>query len=152
MNYQRFFSRDARTVAKDLLGRLLVRTEQGGTTAGRIIEMAAFEDDEDRKSRSGMLYAPGTIYVMPFRGNHFLNIATGRKYEPSCVLIRQVALHDRVLNGPGKVGNFFDVEYLDGELLGKDLRVEGEPVPTSKIERVTDGNSGNCLGYYRIKG
>src|SRR3990172_6883186 len=99
MNYKTFFNRDARTVAKDLLGRILVRESERGLTAGRIVETGAFEGDEGRKAREGMSYAPGTIYVMPFRGNYFLNIATGRKGEPSCVEIREVALHDRVLNG-----------------------------------------------------
>ncbi len=147
-----FFGRDARTVAKDLLGRLLIRESDRGLTAGRIIETGAFEGDEGRKGREGMSYAPGTIYVMPFRGNYFLNIAAGRKGEPSCVLIRDVALHDGVLGGPGRVGKFFGVEYLNGELIGQSLRIEkGEPVPASRIIRVTDGTSENCLGYYRVK-
>jgi len=152
MNQRKFFSRDARTVAKDLLGRLLVRASDEGITAGKIIETGAFENDEGRSSRKGMLYAPGTIYIMPFRGNYFLNIATGRKDEASCVLIRDVALHDGALGGPGRVGKYFGVEYLDGMLMGDVLRIdEGEPVSTSRIQRVIDGTSENCLGNYRIR-
>ena len=51
-----------------------------------------------------MLYTPGTIFIMPFRGHYFLNMATDKKGKPSCVLIRQVSVNEKMLDGPGKVG------------------------------------------------
>lgn len=151
MNYKDFFARDPRTVARDLLGRTLVRATPQGEVRGKIIETGAYEAGDERPTRNGMSYAPGTIYVMPFRGNHFLNVATDRQGKASCVSIRGVELEHVVLDGPGKVGREFSVEFLDGELLGNELKIEGNAVPVSQTEIKRDGNSQNCLGYYQVK-
>ena len=151
MDYRRFFRRPAEEVAKDLLGRYLVRETRDLSLAGRIIQTGAYEEGTEIPSREGMLYTPGTIFVMPFRGSSFLNIATDRSEEPSCVLVRQVALNEGVLDGPGKVGDFFEIENLNGLLFENEFQLMGNSVDQRKIKRQVRGTSENCLGYYSIK-
>ena len=151
MDYRRFFRRSAEEVAKDLLGRYLVRETRDLSLVGRIIQTGAYEEGPETPSRQGMLYTPGTIFTMPFRGNYFLNIATDRSGEPSCVLVRQVALNEGVLDGPGKAGDFFEVENLDGLFFGDEFQLLGNSVDPRRIKRQVKGSSDNCLGYYSIK-
>ena len=151
MDYRRFFRRSAEEVAKDLLGRYLVRETRDLSLVGRIIQTGAYGEGTETPSREGMLYTPGTIFVMPFRGSSFLNIATDRSGEPSCVLVRQVALNESVLDGPGKVGDFFEIEDLDGFSFGDEFQLLGDPVDQSKMKRQVRGTSDNCLGYYSLK-
>ena len=151
MDYRRFFRRPAEEVARDLLGRYLVRETRDLTLVGRIIQTGAYEESSETPSREGMLYAPGKIFVMPFRGNHFLNIATDRSGKPSCVSIRQVALSDKVLDGPGKIGDFFGIELLDGLSFMDEFQLLGDSVDLRRTKKMVKGTSDNCLGYYSIK-
>ena len=151
MDYPKFFGRGVEEVAKDLLDRLLVRDTEKGTTSGRIIEVGAYEGGKETKSREGMKYSPGKIFLMPYRGCHLLNIATDKAGYPSCVEIRKVAFHDKIIDGSGAVANFLNIDsHLDGILLGQELKIAGESVPESRIKRVS-GDSDNCLGYFLIK-
>lgn len=150
MNYKNFFGRSSEEVAKDLLGRFIIRNTGTGTTSGRIIETGIYEDGKDTPSRKGMKYAPGSIFLMPFRGNYFLNIATDKKNYASCVEIRKVAFHDRVVNGSGAISRYLAIEKnLDGILLGEELQISDDKVE-GKIKKVKAG-SDNCLGYFSIK-
>ena len=149
MDYRKFFRRDSDEVAMDLLGRLLVRTTKKGATAGRIIQVGAYEEGVT-PSREGMFYAPGRIFLMPYRGAHLLNVATDKEDYPSCVEIREIAFHDKIIKGSGLITKAFDLENLDGILLGGELQIIGKPVQKSKVKRI-NGNSDNCLGYFLIK-
>ena len=152
MNYRKFFARKAEEVARDLLGRTLVRnTERGGYIGGRITETAAYEDGKETEQMKGMRYAPGTIFLMPFRGHLFLNIATDRKNCPSCVAIREVAFPDKVVRGPGAVSNHLGLtRNLDGILLGNELEILGEQPEDLKIRKTREGPN-YCLGYFSVK-
>lgn len=150
MDYKRFFNRKSEEVAKDLLGRFLIRNTAKGTTAGRIIETGAYEGGKETPSREGMKYAPGSIFLMPFRGNYFLNIATDKENYPSCVEIRKVAFHNKVVKGPGATTNYLNIKKnLDGILLGEELQISEDKVG-EKIKKVKTGPE-NCLGYFSIK-
>lgn len=150
MNYHRFFGREAEEVAKDLLGRLLVRTTDKGVTSTKIIETGAYTGGET-ESRDGMRYEPGRIFLMPYRGHYLLNITTGRRDYPSCVEIRAVASHDRIVRGSGSITKFLDIpSYFDGIELGLELKVIGDPVDSPEIKRIK-GNSENCDCYFSIK-
>ena len=46
--YTRIFTRDALTVAQELLGKVLVHRLEGQTLAGRIVEAEAYQGPEDR--------------------------------------------------------------------------------------------------------
>lgn len=150
MDYRKFFGRNSEVVARDLLGRLLVRTTDKGVTSTRIKETGAYTGGET-ESREGMRYEPGRIFLMPYRGHYLLNITTGRRNYPSCVEIRTIALHNRIIKGSGAVTKFLDVpSYFDGIELGLELKVMGNPVENSMIIR-TKGNTDNCDGYFSIK-
>src|SRR3989344_3170907 len=91
-----FFDRSSVIVAKDLLGKYLVRDG----VAYKIIETEAYEGLEDKASHASrgqtlrntpMFGPPGTIYVYFTYGIHWmLNIVCGKEGYPSAILIRGV--------------------------------------------------------------
>lgn len=98
---QSFFDRDTVTVARELLGKYLVRRYGGLVLAGRITETEAYVGRMDRAchaynyrrtARTETLFAPpGTAYVYLIYGLHCcLNLVTEPEGEPAAVLIRAV--------------------------------------------------------------
>lgn len=123
-----FYQRPARTVARDLLGCVLVSRAGRSLTAGRIVETEAYLGPEDaashaafRPSSHALFYGDGGhAYVYRIYGLHFcLNAITGASGRPGCVLIRAlepltgIATMARrravpsdsiaIANGPGKL-------------------------------------------------
>lgn len=99
MDIESFFDRDIHAVAKDLLGRELVRRLGAEERRGRIVEVEVYEGANDRAShaRSGVptertapMYAePGTIYVYTIYGTYqCLNLRAPSKVGPGAILIR----------------------------------------------------------------
>jgi DNA-3-methyladenine glycosylase len=80
-----FYNRDTRTVAPDLLGKILVRRQGRKLLAGRIVEVEAYPGAGDpashtfigRTPRNAVLFGPpGYAYVYFIYGNHFcLNVS-----------------------------------------------------------------------------
>ena len=96
---QDFFDRDTVTVARELVGKYLVRRYGGVTLAARITETEAYVGRCDKAchaynyrktERTKTLFAPpGTAYVYLIYGMHCcLNFVTERPGEPAAVLIR----------------------------------------------------------------
>jgi DNA-3-methyladenine glycosylase len=93
-----FFNRDPRTVARELLGKLIVRREGRKQLAGRIVEVEAYLGAGDlaahaaagNTARNAVLWGPpGHAYVYFIYGVHYcLNISCLPKGEAGCVLIR----------------------------------------------------------------
>lgn len=93
-----FYDRDARTVARDLLGKVLVRRTNGVVLAGRIVENEAYLGEQDpaahaaagRTPRNAVLFGPpGYAYVYFIYGNHYcLNVSCLPEGNAGCVLIR----------------------------------------------------------------
>lgn len=93
-----FFRRECPEVARDLVGKVLVRRTAAGEQRMRISETEAYCGEEDtachahkgRTKRTEPLYGPaGTIYVYLCYGIHWLlNIVTGEENVPQGVLIR----------------------------------------------------------------
>jgi DNA-3-methyladenine glycosylase len=86
-------------VARDLLGRLLVRKLSEVTLVGRIVESEAYrEDDPASHSYRGvtdrtevMFGRAGRLYVYFTYGMHYcMNVVTGEEGEGSAVLLRAV--------------------------------------------------------------
>ena len=94
-----FYERDTLTVARELLGKYLVRVEDGVPSTVRITETEAYIGRIDkachaygykRTPRTETLYArPGTAYLYLIYGMyHCLNCITEPEGEPAGVLIR----------------------------------------------------------------
>ena len=95
-----FFARPTLRVARELLGKVLARNQNGKKFSGIITEVEAYIGAKDlachasrgRTKRTEGLYAkPGTLYVYLIYGMYWcLNIVTERKDFPAAVLIRAV--------------------------------------------------------------
>lgn len=96
-----FFSEDTVSVAKNLVGKELVRETECGILTARITETEAYHGPEDKASHAFgnkltartrvMFEAPGSVYVYLIYGMyHCLNFVTGKKGFPAAVLIRSV--------------------------------------------------------------
>lgn len=95
-----FYARPAPQVARDLLGKSLVRvTEQGDLLGGKIVETEAYLATDDPASHSfrgptrrnqSMFGPPGTLYVYTIHAKYCMNISTEAVGVGSAVLIRAV--------------------------------------------------------------
>ena len=93
-----FFNRDPRIVARELLGKLIVRREGRKQLAGRIVEVEAYLGAGDlaahaaagNTARNSVLWGPpGHAYVYFIYGVHYcLNISCLPEGEAGCILIR----------------------------------------------------------------
>jgi DNA-3-methyladenine glycosylase len=93
-----FFNRDPRMVARELLGKLIVRREGSKARSGRIVEVEAYLGAGDlaahaasgQTERNSVLWGPpGHAYVYFIYGVHYcLNISCLREGQAGCVLIR----------------------------------------------------------------
>ena len=128
---QKFYEQDCVTVAKALVGKLLVCNGK----RLRISETEAYWGETDtachahkgRTNRTEVMYAEGgTIYIYLCYGMHWmLNIVTGKKEDPQAVLIR--ACIDA--EGPGKLTKALGItgELNRNHILKQDsLRIEDD--------------------------
>jgi DNA-3-methyladenine glycosylase len=102
-----FYARDARDLAPDLLGKLLVHDDPKlGRLAVRLVEVEAYAGDEDPGShgyrgetpRNRVMFGPpGHLYVYFTYGMHWCaNVVCGETGRASAVLLRAGAPVDRV--------------------------------------------------------
>jgi 3-methyladenine DNA glycosylase Mpg len=154
MDYHRFFNREPEQVAQDLLGRLIIRKTDSGIYAAEVKITAAYRGGERTSAREGMMYDPGKLFLMPYRGHLFFNIATGGSNPMSCVEIREVS-GDKRISGPGSVTKFLQLaQNSDGKQLGgeSEVYVSEEPYRTGKIAPVNlEGKADNLVGAYRLE-
>ena len=105
-----FYRQDVLIVAKELIGKLLVRKLASGEVVRyQIIETEAYRGEEDsacharagKTKRTAPMYeAGGMTYVYLCYGiHHLLNVVTGNVGEPQAVLIRGI----EGFTGPGKL-------------------------------------------------
>lgn len=96
-----FYARDTVTVAKDLLGKILVRVIDGKIVSGMIVETEAYKHKEDPASHAyggktdrnrAMFEKVGNAYVYFTYGMHYCVNAVARKsdVESGAVLIRSL--------------------------------------------------------------
>jgi DNA-3-methyladenine glycosylase len=151
---QKFFDRPTLTVARDLLGKYLVRRYRGKMIAVMITEVEAYDGPHDRAShayrgrtpRNVHMFGPAGIFYVYFTyGMHWLlNIVTGPDNYPAAVLIRAGMYRDpktgcaRAIRGPARLTKFLHVDKAqNGKSASKktDLWFEdrGTKTPRSKI-------------------
>lgn len=122
-----FFNRDPRTVARELLGKLIVRREGRKKFAGRIVEVEAYLGAGDlaahaaagNTARNSVLWGPpGHAYVYFIYGVHYcLNISCLPAGEAGCILIRAL----EPVSGLREMAEARGLADLDLELM-RDLR------------------------------
>ena len=93
-----FFRRSALVVARDLIGRILVRESNGVRLSGRILETEAYHGPSDRACHASrgrtartepMFWPGGYAYIYLVYGMHLcFNVVTGEEGFPSAVLVR----------------------------------------------------------------
>jgi len=131
-----FFSRNTITVAKELLGKYLIRETEKGTIVGEIKEVEAYLGSEDKAchsyknkktERTKVMYEkPGTLYIYLIYGMyHCLNVITEPEAIPCAVLIRQVY-----------------------PINGIELMINNRKIRTGKnFKNLTDGPGKLCMAY-----
>lgn len=138
---KKFYSRDPNKVAKDLLGKILVRKFENEVLKGKIVETEAYFGEEDPASRASPLNPkynnpkyvaealhskPGRSLVYIVHGNWLFNVIAHRNKKAGGVLIRaveplkgiKIMLKNRrvkeltqLTNGPGKWTQAFKINF-----------------------------------------
>lgn len=146
-----FYNRaEVLTIARELLGKILVTKFNGVTTSGRIVETEAYNGVLDRAShayggrrtaRTEVMYrAGGTAYVYLCYGiHHLFNVVTNQEDIPNAVLIRAIepltgidsmlkrsgkGIPDHTLGkGPGNVSRSLGIttRYTGWDLTGNEI-------------------------------
>lgn len=162
-----FFKRNTVIVAKDLLGKRLVRLENNHRLAGYIVEAEAYRGEEDLGCHAHVGYTPrtrimygsaGHAYVYFTYGMHWmLNIVTEQEGFPAAVLIRGIQPCEGLdiiserrkelpinhwTDGPAKICQAMNI---NGELNGIDLCAPNAPL------FVENGIAGNAISDEYIK-
>ncbi len=132
---RKFFSQSTLKVAKNLLGKFLVRKINNHKLSGKIVEVEAYHGFNDRAShafrgktsRNEVMFGQaGFSYIYLVYGiNHCLNFVTGKKNFPAAVLIRAVEPTEGIelmkkfrknkhfkdlTSGPGKLCQAFNID------------------------------------------
>jgi len=143
-----FYIRDTSRVAKELLGKVLVKVSGGNIMSGIIVETEAYYGMKDPAShafrgstpRSNIMFGKaGIAYIYLCYGVYWLlNIVTEKKGTPGAVLIRGIKPVDgisdmqkrrkitdadpKLADGPGKLTIAMDIDSSDNEKDMTDIR------------------------------
>jgi DNA-3-methyladenine glycosylase len=150
-----FYTRSCIKVAKELLGKILVKTCCNKVLSGIIVETEAYPGKNDPASHSFigktkrnevMFSEGGKGYVYFTYGNHFcFNVVTGKENTGSAVLVRSIEPLEGIgifkknrktddinnlTNGPGKVCQAFGIGRNDNgvNLTGDYIFIKENPV------------------------
>jgi len=111
-----FYRRDAKTLARDLIGAVLVHRRRGREYRARIVETEAYVGPHDlashsskgRTKRTEVMFGPaGHAYVYLIYGMHeMFNIVAGKRNSGQAILVRSAEPLDGLqadLSGPGRL-------------------------------------------------
>ena len=148
-----FYERPTLKVAKELLGKVLVKGEANRTIYTKIVDVEAYVGTEDkachaskgRTKRTEIMFGPaGFTYVYLIYGMyHLLNIVTEREDCPAAILIRGLELFEQDeeqtqqnrIDGPGRVGRFLELNRTHNGLdttQARTIWVEDHGLPVSR--------------------
>ena len=148
-----FYERPTVAVARDLVGKVLVRERRGRRLRARIVEVEAYLGEKDAASharrgptpRAAIMFGPpGFVYVYRIYGMyHCMNFVTERDGVAGAVLIRAAEPLDggdpKVWRGPGKLCRGLEVTLADkgADLTAPDagLYVIDDGAPRPRIGR-----------------
>jgi DNA-3-methyladenine glycosylase len=146
-----FYSRPPEIVARELLGKLLVRPSSGrrkGNLVGRIVEVEAYFGDADpaahafagKTARNEVLFGPpGHAYVYFIYGMHYcLNISCEPEGSAGCVLIRALE----------PVAGLSEMAKRRWPEAG----MRGESLPRGAASRLTSGPGRLCQAFGITRG
>ena len=172
-----FYARNTVFVAKEMLGKTLVRQSPQGRIAAKIVEVEAYRGNDDPASHAYRRKTPrnqlmfgkaGFTYIYFIYGNHYcLNVATEREGIPGAVLIRAVEVIEglelarknrktnslaNLSNGPGKLTQALNITQRQN---GLDLTQKKElfiykPKTRENFEIVTTKRVGIKLGIEKL--
>jgi DNA-3-methyladenine glycosylase len=142
--HRAFFARDPRRVARELLGKVLVRDGGKLHLTGRIVEVEAYLGKNDPAShsfagktdRTAVLFGPpGYAYVYFIYGNHYcLNVSCERDGKAGGVLFRAL----EPLEGIKEMARARDIELLGPRDLIRFTSGPGRLAEAFGITRVRD--------------
>lgn len=150
---KKFFEQDTLTVAKKLLGCVLVRNDNGIIQKGMIVETEAYTQDdpschaymgETKRSRT-LFKEAGISYVYLIYGMyHCLNFITEPEGYGCAVLIRALEPIENMsnTNGPGKLCRELNIDRTLNEIDVTDQNspiyvVQGNKIPPENIVTTT---------------
>ena len=143
---QAFYARPALVVARELLGKYLVRSESGKKIAAQIHETEAYVGPHDlachaakgHTPRTAVMFGPaGKWYVYFIYGIHWmLNVVTETEGFPAAVLLRGAGQW----NGPARLTKALDIDRrLNGaaaiRATGLWIEDHGEAIGRSRVRR-----------------
>jgi len=150
-----FYDRDTIAVARELLGKHLVRRSGDGERVGRIVEVEAYLGPHDLAAHSSrgltertkvMFGPPGHAYVYLIYGMYYcMNVVTEREGHASAVLLRAIEPVKNVTGrtqGPGLLCRAMGIDKcLNGhDLLSDDFHIaavaESKPAVIVKRPRI----------------
>lgn len=161
-----FYIKDGVTLAKDLLGKILVKEIDGVLYKGRIVETEAYMGVIDkachsynnrRTKRTEAMYREGGYsYIYLIYGMYYcFNVTASIKDNPEAVLIRALEPLDNkdlmlkirkvkrekdIANGPGKLTKALGITSDDNNMdltLGKNIWIEDDGYIPNKITATT---------------
>ena len=145
-----FFSRKAEIVAKELLGKVLVRRIGKKELRVRIVETEAYYDEKDPASRACkggdlrrvMMEEAGKILVYGVHNNWLINFITGEKGKAEAVLIRAgepLNFQDKT-KGPGLLCKSLGIDKsLHGKEIGEEIWLEEFGIKDGEGEKEKGG-------------
>jgi len=157
---QQFYNRDTKTVAKDLLGKFLIRKIDSREIAGMITEVEAYCGPSDKASHASkgktvrtevMFGKPGTAYVYLIYGMYYcFNVVTEKKGYPAAVLIRSIVVSDESAktDGPGKLCRYLEIDKNLNKTdlcVGRNLWIEDRGAEVKKSDITSSPRIG--VGY-----
>ena len=162
-----FYTRDLQIVAKELLGKIIVKKDGESILSGKIVEVEAYDGEIDEAShafigkteRTKIMFNEGGYFYVYFTyGAHYCcNVVTGKKGRGTAVLIRAIEPVEgislmsknrfgnmidekdkiKLTNGPGKVCKAFGISK---EHYGVDLT--GENIFIVNMPKIKDEEIG----------